>query len=312
MRLACVPVAGLIIAAVLGGSTPATAHPNLLFHWPRYGTPVISIANHTRFGQDLERARADWDSHTILQLAMSGGASDVEVLEGAYGDLGWAAATGLEANGWHILKATIYYNTTYSNGRDQRQGIFCHELGHAFGLDHGPQGCMGLNYYPTGTTTTVQHNWDDIYAMYHTAHDECGATGCTPPGTCYVECCNRQSSAFYTGDQLACGRADPCGASCGVRNRLFVPQGGSTIWLYGPDTNPFCATTAVQYACAPPGTCYLECCNPHGLFDVSHTASQAHCAARSACGGNGGIRNRLFLRDGSAGPADWLYHNAGC
>jgi hypothetical protein len=173
---------------------------------------------------------------------------------------------------------------------------------------------MGFSYFDEASSTTVQHNWDDIFAMYHAPHNECGSTGaCISAGTCYVECCNRQQSVLYTESQDQCATLAACGAQCGVRNRLFRPQGAAAaVWLFGPDTNHFCETTAVTTACTPPGTCYIECCSPHGLFDVTHQPGKAYCQEREPCSNNGGVRNRLLLPDGSPGPADWFFHNPNC
>jgi len=55
---------------------------------------------------------------------------------------------------------------------DAGRGVFCQEIGHAFGLDHSPDGCMGKGYFaglldnePISNAVTG-HSDDDLNAKY--------------------------------------------------------------------------------------------------------------------------------------------------
>ena len=80
-----------------------------------------------------------------------------------------AEITTTSAN--HITHGHARVNYYYAYSSTTKQGIFCQEVGHVFGLDHSNDGgCMGLGYYSGSTYTTVQHNWNDIYNMYRRSH----------------------------------------------------------------------------------------------------------------------------------------------
>jgi hypothetical protein len=72
----------------------------------------------------------------------------VHVFDGNYGANGWAGLASLESvSGSHILHAHARINYYYSMSSGYKQGVFCQEVGHTFGLDHSNTGsCMGLGY----------------------------------------------------------------------------------------------------------------------------------------------------------------------
>lgn len=81
-------------------------------------------------------------------------------------------------NGKHIDYSIAKYNNQNNSPlcwtSTGRQGVLCQELGHAFGLTHSNNGCMGFGYPFNGVTNTDyrvrQHNIDDIYKKNGVKH----------------------------------------------------------------------------------------------------------------------------------------------
>ncbi|MFC7441809.1 hypothetical protein [Laceyella putida] len=164
-------------------STGVSAHPwgggTYGYHWNRYGTPTIGIYNTStsgRYYNTSEAARADWDSKTILSLPNRSYHTDVHVFNANSGATGWAGLASIES--WensslgHIghahAQANNYYTDSYSD--NDLRGVYCQEIGHAFGLDHSNTGdCMGAGYY-NNAYTVGSHNVSDIYNTYSTNH----------------------------------------------------------------------------------------------------------------------------------------------
>jgi len=55
---------------------------------------------------------------------------------------------------------------------DAGRGVFCQEIGHTFGLDHSPDGCMGKGYFAglldneSISNVVTSHSDDDLNAKY--------------------------------------------------------------------------------------------------------------------------------------------------
>lgn len=138
------------------------------WHWNRYGATVtINVYNTTTYRAESTAAITDWDTKTILALPQVTSHSDIHLFDNNYGATGWASLYSFESytTGKHLTHVHGRLNYYYSLSTTQKQAIFCKLLGHSFGLDSSNDGCMN------GTlSSTVQHNWDDIYAMYRTSH----------------------------------------------------------------------------------------------------------------------------------------------
>ena len=164
---------GLLLTANLVMATAAFAHQWGSWHWNRYGSSVtIKAYNTAYYRTEASQAINDWSNNTILSIPQVDEHTDISVFDGNYGDTGWyGLAEIINASGDHITHGHARLNRYYPNSSNGRRGTFCQEVGHLFGLGHSNDGgCMGLGYYSGSTTTTVQHNWDDIYNMYRRSH----------------------------------------------------------------------------------------------------------------------------------------------
>lgn len=86
-------------------------------------------------------------------------------------------------------------------------------------------------------------------------------------------------------------------------------QNDCNVVVYDPNVQPLW-NAGTWRAC---GTCWIECCNPHGHFVTLNGPSRQLCAGVSACSGPwGGVRNRLFLPNYTSGPVESLFHNPNC
>jgi len=143
-----------------------------------------------------EAARADWNAgFNVMNLPSVAHHSDVSVLDGDFGDTGWAGLAEIISYFDHchvfdalgacsqsfpgIIHAHVRLNTFYAWANlntgtvlDGGRGVFCQEIGHTMGLDHSPDGCMGKGYFaglsanePISNVVT-SHSDDDLNAKY--------------------------------------------------------------------------------------------------------------------------------------------------
>jgi hypothetical protein len=124
--------------------------------WPFHHTPV-----RVEFGDDLDnsweryfkKALDKWNDSDVVQGKSVHGSTNpascnpkdgtVQVCNGKYGtDDGWLGLTQLSFTGDRITAATVQVNDSffdsspYNTSKAAKQHTICHELGHAFGLDH--------------------------------------------------------------------------------------------------------------------------------------------------------------------------------
>jgi hypothetical protein len=163
-------IAGLLAANLLAASL-ALGHNWGSWHWNRYGSSVtIYIYNYATYRTEANRAINDWSNNTILYLPQVNYHTDISNFDGNYGNTGWGGlAEIVNYSGSHITHGHSRLNYFYSYSSTQKQGIFCQEVGHLFGLGHSNDGCMGMGYY-NNLYYTVQHNWNDIYNKYRYTH----------------------------------------------------------------------------------------------------------------------------------------------
>jgi hypothetical protein len=146
-----------------------------------------------------EAARADWNAgFNVMNLPSVTHHSDVSVFDGDFGDTGWGGLAEIITYFEHchfinplgacdqffpgITHAHVRLNTFYfwenlNTGTefDAGRGVFCQEIGHTFGLDHSPDGCMGKGYFAglldneSISNVATSHSDDDLNAKYSDA-----------------------------------------------------------------------------------------------------------------------------------------------
>ena len=184
------------VALVLLGANIAIAHDWWFWHQHKRTIGInITAVN----AISAEAARADWGAgFNVLNLPSVAHHSDVSVLDGDFGDTGWGGLAEIISyfNHCHVFDALgacsqsfpgithahVRLNTFYdwpnlNTGTmdDAGRGVFCQEIGHALGLDHSPDGCMGKGYFaglfnnePISNVVT-SHSDGDLNAKFSSA-----------------------------------------------------------------------------------------------------------------------------------------------
>lgn len=168
------------LMAMLLVITPVFAH-KLGPHWDRYyndnnAQPTIRVKVNATNSTPANDARLEWSGDTILNLPSVTGSEDVYLFDNNDGAKSYCgAAAPFVYSGTHNLSyARAMYNTHCAGQYAYKRSIFCQELGHALGLAHSNDGCMGATYAWDGVVSTKyavwQHNIDDIKIMYLNRH----------------------------------------------------------------------------------------------------------------------------------------------
>ncbi|MEW5987604.1 MAG: hypothetical protein AB1791_13305 [Chloroflexota bacterium] len=193
-KLSRVVILGTVMAllvAIIGSVGVTSAHDWICsgstgWHWNKYGSSVtIRSRNTALYSSEASSAINDWSNNTILYVPQVTSNYKIRVYDGNYGNTGWGGlAVITNYTGCHILRGDALLNYYYYYSSISKQGIFCQEVGHLWGLDHSNDGCMGKGYY-NDLNTTVQHNWDDIYNKYRYTHHGMEGQGERPTMVAY-------------------------------------------------------------------------------------------------------------------------------
>ena len=156
------------VVLVLLAANLALAHDWGFWHQHKR---TLGISIEATNATSAEAARADWGAgFNVMVLPRVTHHSDVSVLDGDFGDTGWGGLAEIITYFQHchfinslgtcdqffpgITHAHVRLNTFYfwenlNTGTvvDAGRGVFCQEIGHTFGLDHSPDGCMGKGYF---------------------------------------------------------------------------------------------------------------------------------------------------------------------
>jgi hypothetical protein len=209
MKITQIAVALWVLVAMVGGfSSFAEAHHSWNgYHWNTDSRQTIKyplrVGDNVSASWDaiLAVASADWNKSVIKNKVVPGStntncdpvAGKTEVCSGLYGETGWLGLTQLwlSADGQnHITQATVRVNDTYLgqapfNANAWKTQTLCHEMGHAYGLDHQDNtfenvnlgSCLDLTNDPDGSllsqlnnTHPNQHDYDVIKAVYNHKH----------------------------------------------------------------------------------------------------------------------------------------------
>jgi hypothetical protein len=154
-------VAALLAAPLLPSTAASDVNGSGKF-WPFHKTPVtISFGdNLSQPWEDyLQTAITQWRKSDVVRPKISRGTTTgaqcdkkdgtVQVCNGDYGtSVGWLGLTTLDFTGDKITAATIKLNDSFFDQQHYddpvaKRHTMCHEMGHAFGLDHvATDSCM--------------------------------------------------------------------------------------------------------------------------------------------------------------------------
>ena len=145
-------------------------------HWHKGGTAIhISITDYAAHHDEAEAAIYNHYGTITLLYWDRVTPSEVYVFDGDYGAIGQCGITAFsyDPGTGHLYHVDSKYNDNPSTSCGQSdpgfiQGIFCQEIGHAWGQDHHAEGgsCMGLTYFPGAGDTLSSHDNDDFTAWY--------------------------------------------------------------------------------------------------------------------------------------------------
>ena len=158
----------MVLVALVVLTVPVTAFANHAwgnYHWARTANPFtvkIVDSNTPDWDDNLAKAAADWNSSSVLNTVIEGGADDsrtrrrcpmvsgkVRSCNSAYGFNGWLGLASINISGNHITQGTSKMNDSYLSGSSynetNRQHVMCQEIGHDFGLGHQDESGADLN-----------------------------------------------------------------------------------------------------------------------------------------------------------------------
>lgn len=176
-----VPVLAIVFLLVANFAIAPSTLAHGTGHWNRYGSSVTVYTHlwangETENANAAEGARYEWSLDTILYLPTTQNHTDIEVWDiySDTGPVGLHTPESVDATN-HGTHSHVWFNEKYNHyNYDWTRAVYCQELGHAFGLDHSNDGCMGFGYVYNGVTSratgVLQHSIDDIYNKYRNSH----------------------------------------------------------------------------------------------------------------------------------------------
>ncbi len=158
------------------------------YHWARTASPFtlkVIDANGAAWDGALDRAIADWNASSVMDVTEEAGAEDkrcravkgkLKSCNGKYGQNGWLGLAQIWLTGSHITQATAKMNDTYFamaayNSAVKRQHVMCQEIGHGFGLGHQDESgadlgtCMDYASALDNPSPNA-HDYDQLVTIY--------------------------------------------------------------------------------------------------------------------------------------------------
>lgn len=201
-----------VAIAILAAGPAVAEHQWGSYHWSKSGDKVVlnvRTAMNSQWNISYNKALADWNQSTVLELVDKGAASGVNtkkcnpiageilVCSDTYGFRGWLGVATIWLSGDHISQGTTqlndsYYGLSTYDTPAWRSLVMCQEIGHDFGLDHQDEGfgppnlgtCMDYTDDPTGSgaflranTSPNTHDYEQLVIMYTHNHDGGGGGG---------------------------------------------------------------------------------------------------------------------------------------
>ena len=157
----------LAAALVAFGASPAMANHKLgKLHWAAQTASTVvnltlddsGVASSWRPGS----VETDWGNSDQIDFNSSGSV-EITADSGNFGNTGWlgAASVFYTPGSGHITDVEIQLNEFYSLNSDQKQSVYCQELGHGLGLGH----LHSRKYSPETSCMS------DAFALHPNAHD---------------------------------------------------------------------------------------------------------------------------------------------
>ncbi len=209
MKITQIALALWVAVAIVGGSASLVEanHSWNGYHWNITARETTKYP--LRIGDNLSASwdatllavSTDWNKSVIKNKVVAGASNSncdpvagrTEVCNGLYGENGWLGLTqvwispGTEP---HITQVTIRLNDSYNaiepfNTNAWKTETLCHEIGHAYGLDHQDSDfsnanlgtCLDYTNDPDGTAynqmsnlSPNQHDYDVIKSVYNHKH----------------------------------------------------------------------------------------------------------------------------------------------
>ena len=183
----------VLMAAFAVGAGPASAsHSWNNYHWARTANPFtlkVVDSNTPDWDDNLERARSDWSTSSVMDLSVEAGDSSTKARKrcsmvsgkirscnAAYGFNGWLGLASINiSSGGHITQGSAKMNDSYFNSgsysETARQHVMCQEIGHDFGLTHQDESGADLNTCmdyadALDNPSPNQHDYEQLETIY--------------------------------------------------------------------------------------------------------------------------------------------------
>jgi hypothetical protein len=167
----------LIGALVLSNIYIGMRHPDeasahmFLPHWHKGGAAIhLGVWNFGVYSAEADRAIRDhFNKISLLYWDYPNAHTDISVYDETRADgEGCGYEDPVQNDGIHLTHSHVVFNRNCAGDTNFIQGIFCQELGHAWGQDHHNEqnSCMGLTYQNQNGYYITDHDNLDFTDRY--------------------------------------------------------------------------------------------------------------------------------------------------